>query len=163
MLQSKCEIKQSKKIVISACISIGVLELFFAGLVTYFIYDYVTQKDVTFDEKADFYTSVCSGMLYAIILAVAFIYILHTYIHQVDIYCENKMIRQMGNKVIFELKYDNIAAIRQGIDSLFLVLKEPILKTNGKKGPRNFYEHYSKSDIRRIKQLITNSNYNIVD
>ena len=151
----------SKKMVIMACISAGIFELLFLGLSVYFICDYFLQENITFDEEAAFYTSVCCGMVFALILVVVFIYILHTYIYQVDIYCENKVIRKKGNKVIFELKYDNIKAIRQGYDSLFLVLKEPILKTNGKKGPRNFYEHYSKWDVHRIKQIIASSNHNV--
>lgn len=155
------EVKMSKKMVIMACISAGIFELLFLGLSVYFICDHVLQENITFDEKAAFYTSVCYGMVFALILAVVFIYILHTYINQVDIYCENKVIRKKGNKVIFELKYDNIKAIRQGYDSLFFVLKEPIIKINGKKGPRNFYEHYSQRDIYRIKQIIAQNNYRL--
>lgn len=160
-MQRDYEVKQSKKVVIMACISAGIFVLFFLGLSVYFICDYVIQENITFDEKAAFYTCVCYGMVFATILVVAFIYLLHTYKSQVDIYCENKLIRKKGNKVIFELKYDNIKAIRQGYDSLFFILKEPILNINGKKGPRNFYEHYAKRDIYRIKQIIANSNYNL--
>lgn len=161
MSQSNYEVKQSKKMVIIACISIGIFELFCVGLAVYLIYGYFIKEYIIIDDVIGIYMGAGCFIGFAIIFIIAFIYILHTYIYQVDIYCENKLIRKKGNKVIFELKYDNIKAIRQGYDSLFLVLKEPILKTNGKKGPRNFYEHYSQRDIHRIKQIIASSNYNL--
>lgn len=160
-MQRDYEVKQSKKVVIMACISAGIFVLFFLGLSVYFICDYYAKEYTTFDEDILFYIVTCSFICFAIISVVAFIYLIHSYKSQVDIYCENKLIRKKGKKVIFELKYDNIKAIRQGYDSLFFILKEPILNINGKKGPRNFYEHYAKRDIYRIKQIIANSNYNL--
>lgn len=88
-------------------------------------------------------------------------YVIYLYKKQIDIYTVDKIIRKRGNKVIFELPYENIVTIREGFESVFMVLKTHIIEANGKKGTRNFYAHYSRADISRIKRMITDKYYNI--
>lgn len=160
MPDNSYEVKQSKKMIIIACISAGIFELLFLGLGIYFICCFNREK-LTYDEKVLYILNIIIFIIFAIIIAVIFITILHTFFFQLDVYLENKLIRKKGGKIIFEISYKDITSIKQGYDSLFMVLKEPIVKINGKKGPRNFYEHYSEKDIKMIKRIIADSNYNL--
>lgn len=90
-----------------------------------------------------------------------FVFVMYTYKKQVDIYTSEKIIRKRKNKILFELPYNNIVTVREGFESVFMVLKTHITEANGKKGTRNFYAHYSRADISRIKSMITDKYYNI--
>lgn len=89
-------------------------------------------------------------------------HILVVYKKQVDIYTPEKLIRKRGDKIIFELPYDNVISIKEGaFDLLAMQLKSHIIEANGKKGTRNFFEHYSRIDISRIKKIISEKFYDI--
>ncbi len=160
MFENNLEVKQSKKIVILGCCSAGIFVALFLGLFIFFsikLFDAPT----TSDELIVSIINLTFCVTFTIVVLIILIYIIYTYICQTDIYTGTKMYRKKGDKIIFELPYEQILSIREGYCSLFFVLQNGIIKSNGKKGPRNFYEHYSRADIHRIKHIITDKYYNI--
>lgn len=144
---------------IIACCSAGIFIAFFIGMVIMFSFAMVGAK--TYDEYVVFLISLIGFAAFAVICIIILAYLIYIYKNQVDIYKSDRLVRTRNGKVVFEVLYENIVSIRVGIDSLFITLKTPIVKVNGKKGPRNFYEHYSRYDIHFIKQAITDKYYNI--
>lgn len=159
MSEKKYEARQSKRMIIIACCSAGFFIMFFLGLLILFTFSLIGAS--THDEYIVFLISlIWSGTMIGIILIIL-IYLIYKYNKQVYIYNTDSFICQINGKNIFEVPYKNIISIREGYDSLFMTLKTPIVKSNGKKGPRNFYEHYSRADIYQIKRIITDKFYNI--
>ena len=151
------EVRQSKKMVIFASISAGILELFLIGLAVMFLIAICGNYSLTFDEYVICSLSLGFSIVFAIVIAIMLVHIILNYKYQLDVYMDDRMYRKKGDKIIFELEYKNIISMRQGIESIYLYCKEPIIKKNGKKGPKTLYEHYPLNDIYRIKQIIASS------
>ena len=105
--------------------------------------------------------SLCTGLSFILIITVMFVWLIYVYKKQIDIFDEEKLIRKRGKKIIFELPYSNIVEVREGYETLFMILKTHIIQANGKKGVRNLLSRYSRADISRIKRMITRKYYNI--
>lgn len=157
MIQTEYRVKQSKLIVILATISAVIFEILFLVFAIIFLLE-CKNKQLTSDEFIVY--SLCSAIsgIFALIILLIIFYVIITYIRQVDVYLEDKMYRMKGDKIIFELPYDNIISIKEGFNSIYFFLKKPIEKKNGKIGPKTFYEHYSKFDVDFIIRLV-NSDY----
>lgn len=153
MSEIKFEVKQSKRAVLLSCISISIFEIFFAGILIFICMSFISDKLNNFNNSA-FIFLVCFLSIFIIIFIVLFIYILLNYFTLLDVYTNNKMFRMKGDKIIFEIDYKDIISFRQGIESICLFCKAPIIKKNGKKGPKTFYEHYAIEDINKIKNII---------
>ena len=154
------EAKQSKRMIILACCSQGIFIALFIGLTIMFSFAFIGAT--TDDEYTGYlFCIVWSAATSAICIAVL-AYLIYIYKKHVDIYKSDRFVRTVNGKVVFEVLYENIVSVRVGFfDSLFITLKTPIVKVNGKKGPRNFYEHYSRYDIHFIKRAITDRYYKI--
>ena len=159
MSEKKYEAKQSKRMVVIACCSAGIFLALFLALLIFFS---IKLTDiVSHDERIAYILCIIIWASFIAVILIILIYLIYIYNKQTDIYLNDKFVRLINGKVIFEVPYANIESIREGIDSLFMTLKTPIVKCNGKKGPRNFYEHYSRAAIHRIKQIITDKYFNI--
>lgn len=159
MPELKFEVKQSKRMIIIASCSAGFFLVFFLGLLLFFSFAFIGAS--TYDEYVVFLISLVWSGSIIVIVFIIFICFIYRYNKQIDIYKTDSFVRQINGKIIFEIAYDNIISIREGFDSLFMTLKTPIVKINGKMGNRNFYEHYSLADISQIKKIILNKYYNI--
>lgn len=157
MIQTEYRVKQSKLMIILATVAAGIFEILFLVLAIVFLLE-SKNKHLTSDEYAVYgLCSVFSG-IFAFIILIIIIYIISTFFRQIDVYLNDKMYRTKGNKIIFELPYENIISIKEGYNSVCFFLKKPIEKKNGKIGSKTFYEHYSKFDVHRIIKTI-NSDY----
>lgn len=161
MPSTKFEVRQSRKMIILACISSGIAELIFGGLLVAVIISLLTDKSKSYNDFSGCVFLLCFCGVLFIAFIIVIVYFILNYKYQVDVYTDDKMYRKKGERIIFELEYKNIISIRQGYDSIYLFCKEPIIKKNGKKGPRTLYEHYSCADIYQIKRIITDKFYNI--
>lgn len=157
MIQTEYRVKQSKLIVILATISAVIFEILFLVFAIIFLLE-CKNKQLTSDEFTVYSMSSMIGGIFALILLIIIFYIIITFVRQVDVYLDDKMYRMKGNKIIFEIPYKNIISTKEGFNSVFFFLKQPIEKKNGKIGPKTFYEHYSKFDVDYIIRLI-NSDY----
>lgn len=161
MIENGLEVKQSKKIVVFSCLSAFIFLSLFCGLLAFVVYRIITGRSADFEEiTGNVFMVVFCAIVIAIITGIL-VYIIVIYKIQTDIYTKDRIIRKLGNRVVFELLYENIISIKERYESVFFVLKKPIKKVNGKKGPRNFYEHYDRTDIAKIKRIITDNYYNI--
>ena len=154
MSDHNLEVRQSKTMTVLACISAVILVCVFTALTVFFIVKLTTEHNLTFDDNVTFIFSAVTFAIFAAIIGIILGYILHTYKYQVDIYTDNTLIRKKKDKIIFELPYENIVSVRKGWNLIAFMLKSPIVRKDGKKGPRNFFEHYSEADIIRIMQIV---------
>lgn len=154
MAEVAFNVKQSKKIFIAACCSAVIFIAFFLGLTVFFVTK-LFDLELTNDEYILCVISLISSLVFAVVVLIILIYIIHNYRRQVDVYTEDKVYRKKGKSIIFEIPYNQIDTVREGFNSIFLVLHKGIVKKNGKKGPRNFYEHYAEKDIYEIERIIS--------
>ncbi|MCM1546188.1 MAG: hypothetical protein NC033_04035 [Clostridiales bacterium] len=157
MAQTEFRVKQSKLMIILATVAAGIFEILFLVLAIVFLLE-CKNKQLTSDEYSVYGASSVFSGIFAFIILIMIIYIISTYFRQTDVYLDDKMYRMKGNKIIFELPYKNIISIKEGFNSIYFFLKQPIEKKNGKTGPKTFYEHYSKFDVHRIIKIV-NSDY----
>ncbi len=156
MCETVLEAKQSKKMFVLACCAAWLFIAFFLGICAFLVIKLCDYNSLTFDEKILCCLCLVYSLIFALVILVIFIYIYYNYKHQIDIYMADKMYRKKGNKIVFELEYKKIVLIREGfLSSIFLFCEEPIIKTNGKKGPKTLYEHYSIKDIFEIEKIIS--------
>ncbi|MCI8368143.1 MAG: hypothetical protein HFJ81_00715 [Clostridia bacterium] len=151
------KVKQSRLMIILATVAAGIFEIIFLFFSIAFLFE-CKNKQLTSDEYAVYIMSSVIGGIFALIILFIIIHIICTFFRQIDVYLNDKMYRMKGNKIIFELPYKNIISMKEGFNSIFFILKKPIEKNNGKIGPKNFYEHYSKRDVHRIIKIV-NSDY----
>lgn len=157
MIQTEYRVKQSKLMIILATVSAGIFEILFLVLAIVALLE-CKNKQLTSDEYIVHGSCLVFSGIFAFIIIIILIYIISTYFRQIDVYLDDKMYRMKGNKIIFELPYKNIISIKEGFNSVYFFLKQPIEKKNGKIGPKTFYEHYSKFDVHRIIKIV-NSDY----
>ncbi len=146
------EAKQSKLMLILACIACGIFEIVWGGMLIFIIATW--SKGLRNDYFAYIFMLCFFVILFLAFIGI-FIYLIINYKRQIDVYTGDKVYRKKGKKVIFELPYNQIETVREGFHSIFLVLKKGIVKKSGKKGPRNFYEHYAEKDIYEIEKIIS--------
>lgn len=149
------EVKQSKGMFIAACIACSLFEIIWGGMLIFVIASIENGRPVTNDDYFGYIYMLCFFCILFIAFVFILIYIIYRYRLQKDIYTQEKMYRKMADKIIFEIPYSQIETIREGYCLIFFVLKKGIVKTNGKKGPRNFLEHYSNKDISKIERMIS--------
>lgn len=163
MTKEGTEVRQSKKYVLFCCICASlcsVVSIYFATMALYHVVNdnYPIYSDHT---TLGIYL-FCFSLLVLFLFLAAEIYMIVIYKIQRDIFTTDKIIRKRGEKIIFELPYSNIITIKEGYFGLLAMeLKSHIVLANGKKGTRNFFEHYSRLDIHRIKGMITEKYFNI--
>ena len=146
--------------IILACCSAGIFIALFIGLLILFSFAFINAS--TEDEYSVYLVCIVWAAAFAVICIIVLVYLIYIYKKQVDTFKSDRFVRTINGKVVFEVLYENIVSVRVGFfDSLFITLKTPIVKVNGKKGPRNFYEHYSRYDIHYIRRAITDKYYNI--
>ena len=154
------EIRQSKSVFLLACLSAIIFELIFCGIAIFCIIDLYHFEELSYDEYLASIIILISCISFIITILIIIIYIVYNFINQVDVYTKNKMYRKKGKKIIFELNYRDIVSVKRGfLNSLYIFCKQPIIKSNGKKGPKTIYENYSKNDIYKIEQLLANREY----
>lgn len=160
MSEKSIEVRQSKKYLIFVCIGISIIIAVITSCIGLFLNALINDKP-TKDNIIGLAICICGSLCFLMIFFTLLLYVIYCYKKQVDIYTIEKLIRKRGKKIIFELPYNNIVTVREGFESVFMVLKTHITEANGKKGTRNFYAHYSRADISRIKSMITDKYYNI--
>lgn len=136
--------------------------IFVAGIVLA-IRGIVSSQDVTFNEYSMNIFGLCFSIICLGFVVFAVIYPIWKYKCVVDIYQRDKVIRMNGKSQKYVLYYSNIVSIKEGsFGVLYIFCREPVVINGKKKGPKTIIEHYRKSDIYRIKQIIGNSNYNLI-
>lgn len=145
--------------VLIAAIAAAIFEALFLTVAILSIIQGIKLSSTSEDTSIYFLCSVF-GFGFAVVILIIIVYILYVYCHQTDVYTEDKMFRKRGDKIIFEIPYENIQDIKQGFDSVFFMLDTPIKRLDGKAAPRNFYEHYAKKDIDKIIKLVGSFSYN---
>ncbi len=160
-METGYKVKQSKIIFILGCVSGIILFSFFFGFSIGMIVS-VFVKDYTDEDKLGYVISSSICFCFSIVIIIILIYVIYIYINQVDVYMENKLVRKIKDKIVFELEYSQIKTIKEGYFTILIFCEQPIRKANGKKGPRTIIEQYSVKDKNRIKQIIGNSiTYNL--
>ncbi len=155
------QVKQSKKIIL-LCIICGIIFELIGGLGIFLAVKGLIKNDsASFDDFVGNIYGLCFSLCLSILFIILSIYLIYNYNVQIDTYTNDKMCRKKGKRIIFEIPYKNIITVKHGFESVFFVLKEPIIKVNGKKGPRNFYAHYAQRDIDRIIQIINSAYLNM--
>lgn len=162
MSEEFIEVRQSKIYTILSCFGALLIISFLAGLAIFSLYNIVNGDYTNNEEQLYGNISVmCFSLMFILIITVMFVWLIYVYKKQIDIFDEEKLIRKRGKKIIFELPYSNIVEVREGYETLFMILKTHIIQANGKKGVRNLLSRYSRADISRIKRMITRKYYNI--
>ena len=162
MSENCVEARQSKIYTVLTCIGALLIFAAFCGIAIYMLSGLLTGNYVkTADALSGFIFTISELNVFAFLILALLIWVIYVYKKQIDIYTSDKIIRKRGNKIIFVMSYENIIEIREGFESVFMILKSNIIKANGKEGTRNFYTHYSRADISRIKNMITQKYFNI--
>ena len=112
--------------------------------------------------SGDIFGLCCSIICLGFVIS-SVIYLIWKYNYINDIYQKDKVIRMHGKKQKYVLYYNNVIKIQEGaLGAVYFFCREPVLINGKKKGPKTIIEYYKKEDIYRIKQIIRNSNYNII-
>lgn len=161
-LSMEIEVRQSKLIVLLCILSLCLFEVLWSYAIIAPLLDLLKNEYARIDDLVGDIYLVCFGSIMFIAFAILMIYLFYNYKVQIDVYAEDKMYRKKKNKIIFELEYKEIVSIREGIlSTIYLFCNKPIIKCNGKKGPRTFNEHYHRKDIKCIKKIILTKYPNI--
>ena len=116
MIENGLEVKQSKKIVVFSCLSAFILLSFFCGLLVFVLYRISTGSYADFDEITGNIFMVAFCAILIVIIIGIIICIIVVYKKQTDVYTKDRIIRKIGNRVIFELLYKNIISIKEGYE-----------------------------------------------
>lgn len=161
MSENIIEVRQSRRFLITACVS-GLLgiSVFLVACVLFIRVLVIRNETYGNIIGVSISLATCFGVVIAVLCII--IYLLYRYKCQKDTYTETKLIRKVKEKIIFELPYENIISIKVcSFDLLAMELKSYIIEANGKRGTRNFFEHYSRTDISKIKRIIAEKYNNI--
>ena len=120
-------VRQSKVYIIFVSISAIFIMLFFVELSILALYRIICHNTVNISDYFGDIIGLCFSSLCFTIITLMFVCILLQYKKQRDIYSTDKMIRERGEKIIFELPYKNIVSIKEGFFSVFMVLKTHII------------------------------------
>ena len=141
--------------IIGGAISIGLLVLAILRLITP-LYEGL-------EEIVGYIVILIFSIIFLLFVIGVIIFSIWKYNYVEDIYQKDRVIRMNGKKQKYVLYYNNIISIKEGaIGTLYFFCRDPVLINGNKKGPKTIIEHYKKEDIYRIKQIIGNSNYNII-
>lgn len=162
MFDFKYKVKRSKSIILFTWVLCAFVELMFGAVAVLLIVrlatgDYKTYNDPISQLCADIITISFSFIVILLLLSVC-IYLSVETKKQVDVYTMDKMYRKKGDKIIFEIEYNQIDTIKEGFFAFTytfcIFCKEPIIKKNGKKGAKTLIEYYSRKDREKVKQII---------
>lgn len=160
------EAKRSKNFVILATIVFTIWVMMFLALFIWVLLSLINgQHDTKSNEfLADIILEIACLSIVVFFAAVEFA-LIYRYKYQVDIYTENKMYRQRKNKVIFEIKYENIKKIRIApgiLGGLFLFCEKSFIQKGIQKGRKTFDEQYNQKDIAKIIAIISRNNKSLI-
>lgn len=164
MDDSGYKVRFSKEVMLFASLAGGILGgAIFIGLLTLSIIRLIKPLYEGLEETIGYIIILCFSAICLGFVIFAVIYPIWKYRRVVDIYQRDKVIRMNGKRQKYVLYYSNIVSIKEGsFGALYIFCREPIVINGKKKGPKTIIEHYRKSDIYRIKQIIGNSNYNLI-
>lgn len=164
MNDTEYRVKCSKKLILFVSIAWGIIGgTIFIALIILSVKGVVSAKDTNEINISGDIFGLCFSIICLVFVICAVIYPIWKYKCVVDIYQKDKVIRMNGKRQKYVLYYNNIISIKQGaIGTLYFVCRDPILIYGKRKGAKTIIEHYRKEDIYRIKQIIGNSNYNLI-
>ncbi len=159
------EVKRAKYANILIIILCAFVELLFGGVIIFFIISFVNKEYKSHNNPS---TQLGIGIFCFVFIWLIFfamilveIYLIKEGKNQTDVYTAEKMYRKSGEKIIFELEYSKIETIKEGffayLYTFCIFCYEPIIKKNGKKGPKTIIEYYTKKDREKIKEIISQS------
>lgn len=158
------KVKCSKKMMLFVSVGWGIIGgAIFIGLIIISIKGIVSSNDVNeMNVSGDIFGLCCSIIGLGFVIS-AVTYPIWKYNYVEDIYQKDRVIRMNGKKQKYVLYYNNIISIKEGaLGALYFFCREPVLINGNKKGPKTIIEHYKKEDIYRIKQIVGDSNYNLI-
>lgn len=164
MNDTEYRVKCSKKLILFVSIAWGIIGgTISIGLLILAIWRLITPLYEGIEETVAYIFTLIFAIIFFLFVICAVIYPIWKYKCVVDIYQKDKVIRMNGKRQKYVLYYNNIISIKQGaIGTLYFVCRDPILIYGKRKGAKTIIEHYRKEDIYRIKQIIGNSNYNLI-
>ncbi len=147
------------------CISI--ILIIFAKIIFIFSGGVCINAIIKANPTSDHYSlgifTLCFVLVIYLLLTLALIYIINIYKKQCDIYMEDKMCCIKKNKVLFEIEYRNIIAVkRRTLDSVLIFCKEPFIKRGINKGAKTCIRYYSKMDFHYMRMAILSKYYNVI-
>lgn len=162
-MENKLEIRQSVIAVAGGIISIFIFEIVWGGTSISFLVDLIKNEAGQYNDG--YWACIlvlCIAWIIFILLIIALAYIIYCYRKEIDIYTDDRMYHTRGNKIIYELEYKDVIAVREWLmDTLILFCEKPIIKKNGKIGPKTVWANYRKADRIRIMQIISKNYPNI--
>lgn len=156
-MEIKYEVRQDKFMFVFVIVSACLLVTFLMGISIGMVISVILREDYTNDDRLVFSLAAVIAFAFALVFSLILAKIIYEYKNQVDIYTEEKLIRTMKGRVVFELPYSQIASVKIGWHVIFISCERAIIQANGKKGLRTIYEHYSEHDVQRVKQIISES------
>ncbi len=162
-MENKLEVRQSVIAVAAAIISIIITEIIWGGSAIYLLIDFIKNEAGQYNDGYWAYIfMLCCAFSMPILFIIALVYIIYCYRKEIDIYTDDRMYHTRGNKIIYELEYKDVIAVREWLmDTLMLFCEKPIIKKNGKIGPKTVWANYRKADRIRIMQIIAKNYPNI--
>lgn len=158
------KVKCSKKVMLFVSIGWGIIGgAISIGLLVLAILRLITPLYEGLEEIVGYIVILIFSIIFLLFVIGVIIFSIWKYNYVEDIYQKDRVIRMNGKKQKYVLYYNNIISIKEGaIGTLYFFCRDPVLINGNKKGPKTIIEHYKKEDIYRIKQIIGNSNYNII-
>ena len=158
------KVKCSKKVMLFVSIGWGIIGgAISIGLLVLAILRLITPLYEGLEEIVGYIVILIFSIIFLLFVIGVIIFSIWKYNYVEDIYQKDRVIRMNGKKQKYVLYYNNIISIKEGaLGALYFFCREPVLINGNKKGPKTIIEHYKKEDIYRIKQIIGNSNYNII-
>lgn len=158
------KVKCSKKVILFVSIGWGIIGgAISIGLIILAILRLTTPLYERLEEIAGYIVILTFSIMLLLFVIGVIIFLIWKYNYVEDIYQKDKVIRMHGKKQKYVLYYNNVIKIQEGaLGAVYFFCREPVLINGKKKGPKTIIEYYKKEDIYRIKQIIRNSNYNII-
>lgn len=158
------KVKCSKKVMLFVSIGWGIIGGAIAiGLIILAILRLITPLYEGLEEIAGYIVILTFSIMLLLFVIGVIIFSIWKYNYVEDIYQKDRVIRMNGKKQKYVLYYNNIISIKEGaLGALYFFCREPVLINGNKKGPKTIIEHYKKEDIYRIKQIVGDSNYNLI-
>ena len=158
------KVKCSKKVMLFVSIGWGIIGgAISIGLLVLAILRLITPLYEGLEEIVGYIVILIFSIIFLLFVIGVIIFSIWKYNYVEDIYQKDRVIRMNGKKQKYVLYYNNIISIKEGaLGALYFFCREPVLINGNKKGPKTIIEHYKKEDIYRIKQIVGNSNYNII-
>ena len=146
---------------------ISIILIIFAKIIFIFLGGVCINAIIKAKPTSDHYSlgifTLCFILIIYLLLTLALIYTINISRKRCDIYMEDKMCCIKKNKVLFEIEYRNIIAVKRGaLDSVLIFCKESFIKNGFNKGAKTCIRYYSKMDFHYMRMAILSKSYNVI-